>query len=356
MNPTKSKGNQVKRRNQLFVAMLIAGITTMTVQAAWAQTDHSTHYDAAQPAVAEKQTVPPTEDHANMPGMDHSAPAPASEKSGSGQPGGSASQDSQPSASAQMDHGNMQMQGGSAPLDARDPHAYSGGYVLGVGKYALGEQRQLYMADEHNFGSVLVDKLERIDGKDGNSTAYDMQAWFGHDYDRLVIKAEGNVAKGKLQDARTELLWGHAIASYWDTQLGLRYDSGNGPNRTWLAFGIQGLAPHWFDVDATAYVGESGRTALRLKAEYDVLLTQKLILQPSTEWSFYGKADPEKSLGSGLTDASAGVRLRYEFSRQFAPYVGIQWSHKFGSTASMARTAGELARDTRWVAGVRFWF
>ena len=358
MNLARLKGNQVKNRYPLLVACLTAGIASIGAQAAWAQSSHSGHAGHAgmtMPATQKAQENAAAEsDHATMPRINHAAPTSAATADAKAE--NAAPQAGQQPAAPAMDHSNMQMQGGSAPADARDPHAYSGGYVLGVGKYALGEQRQLYMADEHNFGSVLVDKLERIDGKDGNSTAYDMQAWFGHDYDRLVIKAEGNVAKGKLQDARTELLWGHAIASYWDTQLGLRYDSGNGPNRTWLAFGIQGLAPYWFDVDATAYVGESGRTALRLKAGYDVLLTQKLILQPSTEWSFYGKADPEKSLGSGLTDASAGVRLRYEFSRQFAPYVGIQWSHKFGSTASMARTAGELARDTRWVAGVRFWF
>lgn len=343
----------MKRRNQLLAACLTAGIASISVQAAWAQTGHS---GMSKPETQKQEKKAAAEsDHATMPGMNHSTPAPANPEADKADPAHNKAGQQQEAAPA-MDHSNMQMQGGSAPADARDPHAYSGGYGLGIGKYALGGPRQLRMADEHNFGSVLVDKLERVDAKDGNSTGYDVRAWFGRDYDRLVIKAEGNVAKGKLQDARTELLWGHAIASYWDTQLGLRYDSGNGPNRTWLAFGIQGLAPYWFDVAATAYVGESGRTALRLKAEYDVLLTQKLILQPSTEWSFYGTADPEKSLGSGLTDASAGVRLRYEFSRQFAPYVGIQWSHKFGSTASMARTAGELARNTRWVAGVRFWF
>ena len=109
-----------------------------------------------------------------------------------------------------MDHGNMQMQGGSAPADARDPHAYSDGYSLGEGKYALSDQRQLRLADEHNFGSVLVDRLEWAHAKDGNSANYGVQAWFGRDYNRVVLKAEGSVTKGKLEDARTELLWGHA--------------------------------------------------------------------------------------------------------------------------------------------------
>ena len=351
----------MKNRHPFLVAVLAAGIASIGVQSAWAQTGHSGHSGhsgMSKPATQKPEKNAAAEsDHATMPGMNHSTPIPASANPAvdkTNHAHGKTGQ--QPEAAPAMDHSNMQMQGGSAPADARDPHAYSGGYGLGVGKYALGGPRQLRLADEHNFGSVLVDKIERVDAKNGNSTGYDLQAWFGRDYDRLVLKAEGDVAKGKLEDARTELLWGHAIASYWDSQLGVRQDSGHGPNRTWLAFGVQGLAPYWFEVDATAYVGESGRTALRLEAEYDVLLTQKLILQPSTEWSFYGKADPQKGIGSGLTDASAGVRLRYEFSRQFAPYLGVEWSRKFGSTATMARTVGERTSDTRWVAGVRMWF
>jgi copper resistance protein B len=184
---------------------------------------------------------------------------------------------------AGMDHGDMKMQGGSAPADARDPNAYSDGYTLDTGKYALPGPERLRLADEHSFGAVLFDRLERVYGNDGNGTSYDAQAWFGRNYNRLVVKAEGEYANSKLEDARTEVLWGHAIASYWDTQLGVRFDSGEGPNRTWAAFGVQGLAPYWFELDATAYVGNEGRTALRLSAEYELLLTQRLVLQPRIE-------------------------------------------------------------------------
>lgn len=255
-----------------------------------------------------------------------------------------------------MDQADTKMQGGPAPADARDPHAYSGGYTLGGGAYALPGGRQLHLADEHNFGALLVDRLERVYTDNGDSTAYDAQAWFGRDYDRLVLKAEGDVARGRLQEARTEALWGHAVATFWDTQLGARYDSGVGPDRGWLAFGIQGLAPYWFNVDATAYAGNSGRTALRLGAEYELLLTQKLILQPRVEMNLYGKRDEAREIGRGLSDAAAGLRLRYEFTRQIAPYVGVEWARKFGGTADFVRAAGEDTQDTRLVAGLRFWF
>ncbi len=281
----------------------------------------------------------------SMPDMDHAAMGSNPSAGNTGMSG-----------MAGMDHGDMKAQGGPAPADARDPHAYSGGYTLEQGPYALPAPRQLRLADEHSFGTVLFDRLEHVRGRDASATAYDAQISYGRDYDKLVIQAEGEAASGKLQDARTELLWGHAVAPYWDTLLGLRHDSGVGPSRDWLAFGIQGLAPYWFEVGATAYVGGKGRTALRLGAEYDILLTQKLILQPRAEFNLYGKDDVAHEIGSGLSNGVIGLRLRYEVNRQFAPYIGVERSSKFGRTADMAIASGERTSETRWVAGVRFWF
>lgn len=246
-----------------------------------------------------------------------------------------------------MDHGSMQ--GGSPPADARDPHAYSGGYDFGP----IPPPR---MGDVHNFHGLLMDRLERARTRDNSFTVYDVHAWFGRDYDRAVLKAEGEVDGGRLQEARTELLWGHAVAAYWDTQLGVRYDGGVEPSRGWLAFGVQGLAPYWFEMEITGYVGENGRTALSVEAEYELLLTQKLILQPRVEADFYGKRDAERETGSGLSDLAAGVRLRYEIRREFAPYIGLERSAKFGGTADFARAGGEQTMETRAVAGLRFWF
>ncbi|MBI3777641.1 MAG: copper resistance protein B [Gammaproteobacteria bacterium] len=246
-----------------------------------------------------------------------------------------------------MDHGSMQ--GGSAPPDARDPHAYSGGYDFGP-------IPPPHMGDTHLIHGLLVDRLERAHARDNSSTEYDLQAWYGRTYDRAVLKAEGEIDGGKSQEARTELLWGHAVATYWDTQLGARYDSGVGPDRKWLAFGVQGLAPYWFEVEATGYVGEGGRTALRLDAEYELLLTQKLILQPKVEANFYGKSDAARERGSGLSDLAAGIRLRYEIKREFAPYIGIERSNKYGGSADFARAEGKQTSESRVVAGLRFWF
>lgn len=256
-----------------------------------------------------------------------------------------------------MDHGDMQMQGGSAPLDARDPDAYSDGYVRNAGKYALPPSEKLVMSDMHNFGSVNFDRLEYVRAQGEEWAAYEGEAWYGSTYNRAVIKVEGEVASGKLQESKTQLLWRHVVSTFWDTELGMRFDHDRGaPNREWLAFGFKGLAPYWFEVDATAYVGPSGRTALGLKVEYDILLTQKLYLQPSVEVNFYGKNDERRGLGSGLADGTAGLRLKYEVTRQFVPYVGVEWSSKFGQTADYARAAGDAKQETRFVAGLSFRF
>lgn len=356
-------------------------IATLAVGPVWAQStsermtpDHSQHGampdEKSAPPVAPKAApaTKPEMDHGTMdrgtmtrpvapamPAMDPSTPAPAAPAGEmSGMDHGSAS--AAPPAAGATDHGDMKMQGGPAPADARDPHAYAGGTTRVSGPYALPPSQRLRMADEHNFASLRVDRLERSYASDNNGTSYDAQAWFGRDYDRLVIKAEGDVTKGKLQEARTEILWGHGIATFWDTQLGVRFDPGVGPDRGWLAFGVQGLAPYWFEVDATAYVGDQGRTAFRLGAEYELLLTQKLILQPRVEFNVYGKRDTERGLGSGFAESQAGVRLRYEFTRQFAPYIGVERVGKYGQTARLAREDGEKDSETRWVAGIRFWF
>lgn len=314
-------------------------LLTLTVSPAWAQGDeHAGHAPpAAVPAPAEStnQGAMPGMDHSTMPGMDHGAMSAPPKETGAMPP---------------MDHsGHTAVQPAAASSELRDPHAYSGGYDFS----------QFPMRHEGGamkFGMLRADRLEtaRSDG-DAFST-WDVQASYGGDFDRALLKTEGDIAGGDVEDVGTELLWSHAVAPFWNTQLGVRYDSGAGPDRSWLAFGVQGLAPYWFEVDATAYLGENGRTALGVEAEYELLLTQKLILQPRVEVTAHGKEDTAHGAGAGLSDLAAGLRLRYEIRREFAPYIGVEWSGKFGATADFARAAGVDRNETRAVAGVRFWF
>jgi len=259
--------------------------------------------------------------------------------------------------SANDNEGMVGMEGmgqGDSPSEApssdlRDPNAYADGYDFGP----IPRPR---FADEDSFASLLVDRLEVAHTSDGTTWDYDLKGWYGRDYDRAVLKAEGDGDGGTLQDARTELLWSHAVAPFWDMQLGARYDSGVEPDEEWLAFGVQGLAPYWFELDVAGYLGSAGRSAARLDAEYELLFTQRWVLQPRLEANAYGKDDAARARGSGLSDLAVGIRLRYEIRREIAPYVGVEWAGKYGGTADYARAAGEATAETRWVAGVRFWF
>ena len=241
------------------------------------------------------------------------------------------------------------MQGGSPPPDARDPDANADGLPLTA-------RPGMEMADDASFGRFLAKELEFTSGNKERVQNWDIEAWYGGDYNKLWLKAEGNRRAGRLESARTEALWDHAISAFWSTQLGVRHDNGGGPTRNWLAFGVQGLAPYWFETEATAYVGRNGSAAARVEVRYDLLFTQKLILQPRLEANFYTKNDPERGIGSGLSDVQLGLRLRYEISRQVAPYVGVSWGRKAGDTANYARQLGENPRNIGVVAGVRLWF
>nr|WP_256969484.1 copper resistance protein B [Crenothrix polyspora] len=274
-----------------------------------------------------------------MPGHDHSSMDHA----------GMMSHEPKPETKAMKHTGHSPKQDLTQSTTKRDPHAYTDGLDFsGLSKPIMG--------DGHTLGALIVDRLEGVRARDDFSMTYDWQAWFGGDYNRLIVRAEGEIDQGTFKSARNELLWGHALTAYWDTQVGVRYDSGLGADRAWGAFGIQGFAPYWIYIEATAYIGEQGRAAFRLESEYDLLITQKLILQPRLEVNFYSQSDPSRLISSGLSNIEAGLRLRYEFKREFAPYIGIEWANTFGSAADAIRAQGKKAEETRFIVGVHFWF
>lgn len=202
----------------------------------------------------------------------------------------------------------------------------------------------------------IFEKLEWQDADDGSALNWEAQGWIGGDVDRLWLRSEGERSDGKTEKAEVQALWGHAISPWWDLVGGVRQDFKPGDPQTWAAFGIQGLALYNFEAQATAYLGEGGQTAARLEGDYDILLTNKLVLQPTAEFNFYGKNDPQRGVGSGLSESEVGLRLRYEIRPQFAPYVGVTWNRSYGKTADYAREEGEDNSETRLVVGVRVWF
>jgi copper resistance protein B len=202
---------------------------------------------------------------------------------------------------------------------------------------------------------VLFDRLEWQGGA-GNAAGWNTKAWIGGDIDRLWLRTEGEAHEGRLQSASVHALWGRAIAPWWDVVAGVRQDVRPGDPQTWAAVGIQGLAPYWFEVEATGYVGASGRTAATLEVEYELLFTNRLILQPLVEMEFHGKSDPERGIGRGLSSLETGLRLRYEIRRELAPYIGVTWDRRLFGTADLAREHGERASAARVAFGVRTWW
>ena len=203
---------------------------------------------------------------------------------------------------------------------------------------------------------VLFDQLEWQAGSDVSGVNVDTTGWVGRDRDRLWFRAEGDSDNGRLADAEAHVLYGRKFARWWDLVAGVRQDFNPGPSRTWAAVGVQGLAPYWFEVEATFYIGESGRTHARFDVEYELLLTNRLVLQPLVEVDVYGKSDPERGIGAGLSTIDTGLRVRYEIRRELAPYIGVTWNRKFGQTAELAEAAGKDRGGARFVAGLRLWF
>ncbi len=201
--------------------------------------------------------------------------------------------------------------------------------------------------------SVLFDQLELYDSDD---FSWDATAWLGYAFNRLAIRTEGERVDGDTERAELELLWSHSFARWWDVVAGARANMKPGSQQNWAAIGVQGLAPYRFELEATGYVGESGDTAARFEAEYELLITSRLILQPQLELNWYGQSDPERRIGSGLSSVEAGLRLRYEFRREVAPYVGLVRERLVGSTADLARADGLDPEDTSLVAGIRLRF
>ncbi len=207
--------------------------------------------------------------------------------------------------------------------------------------------------DNQIFGHILFNQFEgRSDGPE-NEFRWDGEGWIGTDMNKLWFKSEGFVEHGKMTDGDQEALYDRPIPylRYFDLQAGVRYDLDSNPGRTWGAIGIEGLAPYFFDFEPTFYFSDHGRFAGRVEGSYDLLLTNRLILQPQFELNLYSKRDPGRGIGPGFSDLDTGLRLRYEISRKFAPYIGFAYNQAFGETASFTRAEGGIVHDPRVVFG-----
>lgn len=216
--------------------------------------------------------------------------------------------------------------------------------------------------DSQRFGYLLVDLLEyRL--KDGADTVrWDAVGWYGGDYNRLWLKTEGDwrTSGERGGEAEVQALYGRLISPFWDLQMGLRYDSYSGAGfdrcRGFAVIGLQGLAPYWFELEPALFISQDGDVSARLTATYDMLLTQRLVLQGRLEFDAAVQSVEKFGVGDGINNAGLGLRLRYEIMREVAPYVGIQWLRRFGETADISRRDGGRVEDIAVVVGARLFF
>ena len=292
---------------------------------------HAGHDMAAMdaPAKAAKTSVEPV-DHSKMDHskMDHGATQPAT-------------MDHSSMDHSSMDHAAMG-HGSPAPTEPREPIPVPTDADRAAAFPPIAHGAMEHAPEINSL--LLIDRLEHWDGKTG---------WIGGNINRLWLRTDGERSRGRTESSSLEALYGRSVSPWWDVLIGVRQDFRPADSRTWAALGIQGLAPYKFESSATLYMGSGGQVLAKAEVEYDVLLTNRLILQPLLEATVAAKDEPEYGIGRGLNKVEAGLRLRYEFSRRFAPYIGISHERTFGDTADYA---GDHARDTRWVAGVRMWF
>jgi len=220
--------------------------------------------------------------------------------------------------------------------------------------------------DQEHRLFTLIDVLEyrpsTRSGESRNDYRWDIEGWYGGDYNRLWFKTEGqqDTAFKADYDVDFQLLYGRFIRKYYDLQMGGRVETqsfkGSNVTRGLGVIGIEGLVPYNYEFESSLFIDQNGAVSARLSFTKDLLLTQRLILQNRFETNAAIQRVEEFTTGSGLNNLEFGARLRYEIRREFAPYVGISLDKSFGETATLVSQEGGNPSQIRFVAGVRMWF
>jgi copper resistance protein B len=212
--------------------------------------------------------------------------------------------------------------------------------------------------DNGIFYHVFFDQLEGRTSGARSQFRWDGEGWIGTDLNKLWVRSEGFADRTGVSDGDIEAFYDRPLPKlrYFDWQAGIREDVDSGPGHTWAAVGIQGFAPYLFEVAPTFYIREGGNVAGRVTVFYEVLFTQRLVAEPEAEVDMYSKDDSSRGIGSGLSTLDTGVRLRYEFSRKVAPYIGFAYNAKYGNSAMYARRAGLSASEPQFIFGIRLWY
>lgn len=215
---------------------------------------------------------------------------------------------------------------------------------------------------DQNHAFFRAEVLEYRPGRDDSDFRWDIQGWYGGDFNRLWIKSEGerNTAFKADYDIDMQLLYGRFIKKYYDFQVGVRGETqtyrGENVARAHAVIGLQGLVPYRYEVESALFISQDGDVSARFQASRDLLLTQRLILQGRFETHAAVQKVEKFTTGAGLNNIELGLRLRYEIRREIAPYIGVSYDHSFFKTADLVREEGGHPSQVRFVAGLRLWF
>jgi copper resistance protein B len=220
--------------------------------------------------------------------------------------------------------------------------------------------------DQEHRLFTLIDVLEyrpRTGGSGSNSDyRWDLEGWYGGDYNRLWFKSEGqqDTAFKADYDVDFQLLYGRFLWKHYDLQVGGRMETqsfrGGNVTRGLGVIGLQGIVPYNYEFESSLFIDQSGAISARLSYTKDFLLTQRLILQGRFQTNMAIQRVEEFTTGSGLNNLEFGARLRYEIHRKFAPYIGLSLERSFGETATLVRRQGGDPSQVRFVVGVRMWY
>ena len=194
--------------------------------------------------------------------------------------------------------------------------------------------------------------------RDGDDAfVWDAEGWIGGDLNKVGFRTRGETDdNGSAEEAELQLLFSRAILPFWDLHAGLRHDLRPNPSKTYAVLSVEGTAPYRVEVEASAFVSEDGDASAELELEYDLRLTQQWILQPRVDFDFAFSQVSELDVGKGPSELETGLRLRYEFTKQFAPYLGVVYETALGDTRDLRKDAGEDRSSWSLGLGLKAWF
>ncbi len=219
----------------------------------------------------------------------------------------------------------------------------------------------------HNHDAVnsrfRLNNLDWGGSSAGDRFSWDFDARVGTAENRIFFRTEGEQVRGQTETAEIQLFYNRPISEFWDVNVGWRRDFFR-VNRDYAAVGVSGIAPNFYEVEATAYMSEQGVAIGRLEISTELLIAREvfgdtgpgLYLRPALETNLQSANDRAMETYAGFTDVKLSLQLRYEFTPMIAPYVEVGWERLLGRTASEARADGERTSSSYAVIGIRSLF